>query len=275
MRVSARRGFAEQLARHLARALGHAFDAEALAARAGLLQGLDPRVKLVGTLALIVSVVLTHSLSAVVVLFALALLLARASRIAPVALFGPLWLSVLLFSGAVALPALIVVPGDALGQLPLTGWTVTRQGLRSAAFLVARAETSSTLALLLIATTPWPHVLKALRVLGVPLAVVAILAMTQRYIVVLMQNAAQIAQARRSRIVAPMSGAQQRRMAVATAGVLLEKAVALGNEVHLAMLSRGYRGEVRLLDEFRARRRDGVALALALGVPLAILWLER
>jgi cobalt/nickel transport system permease protein len=273
--VSARRGFAESLARHLARALTHAFDTEALAARAGLLQRLDPRVKLVGALALIVSVVLTHALSAVVVLFALALLLARASRIAPLALFGPLWLSVLLFSGAVALPALLVVPGDALGQLPLTGWTVTRQGLRSAAFLVARAETSSTLALLLIATTPWAQLLKALRVLGVPLAVVAILAMTQRYIVVLMQNAAQIAQARRSRIVAPMSGAQQRRMAVATAGVLLEKAVALGNEVHLAMISRGYRGEVSLLDEFRARPRDGVALALALGVPLAILWLER
>ena len=273
--MSARRGFAESLTRHLARALTHAFDAEVLAARAGLLQHLDPRVKLVGALALIVSVVLTHTLGVVVVLFALALLLARASRIDPVALFGPLWLSVLLFTGAVALPALVVVPGDALGQLPLTGWTVTRQGLRSAAFLVARAETSSTLALLLIATTPWAQLLKALRVLGVPLAVVAILAMTQRYIVVLMQNAAQIAQARRSRTVAPMSGAQQRHMAVATAGVLLEKAVALGNEVHLAMISRGYRGEVRLLDEFRAHPRDGVALALALGVPLAILWLER
>ena len=273
--MSARRGFVEQLTRHLARALGHALEAEALATRAGLLQRLDPRVKLVGALALIVSVVLTHTLGAVVVVFALTLLLARASRIEAIALFGPLWLSVLLFTGAIALPALVVVPGDALGQLPLTGWTVTRQGLRSAAFLVARAETSSTLALLLIATTPWPQLLKALRVLGVPLAVVAILAMTQRYIVVLMQSAAQIAQARRSRIIAPLSGALQRRLAIATAGVLLEKAVALGNEVHLAMLSRGYRGEVRLLDEFRVRAGDGVALALALGVPLTILWLER
>ena len=114
--MSARRGFVEQLTRHLARALGHALEAEALATRAGLLQRLDPRVKLVGALALIVSVVLTHTLGAVVVVFALALLLARASRIEAIALFGPLWLSVLLFTGAIALPALVVVPGDALGS---------------------------------------------------------------------------------------------------------------------------------------------------------------
>ena len=99
--------------------------------------------------------------------------------------------------------------------------------------------------------------------------------MTQRYIFVLVHSAAQLAQARRSRCVAALSAAQQRRMAIATAGVLLEKAIALGDEVHLAMLSRGYRGEVRLLDEFVWRARDSVALACALAVPVAILWLER
>lgn len=274
-RTRRRASFAEKLSRHLLCAVEHALAAETLAARDGLLQGIDPRAKLVAGVALIASGVLTHQLVVVVALFALALALARASRIAVLPLFAPLWLSVLLFTGTLALPALVVVPGDPLAYIPFVGWTVTRQGAASAALLVARATTSSTLALLLIATTPWPHLLKALRTLGVPLVVVAILAMTQRYIFVLLQSAAQLAQARRSRVIAPLSGAQQRHMAIATAGVLLDKAIALAGEVHLAMLSRGYRGEVRLLDEFRWRARDNVALVGAFALPVAILWFER
>ena len=274
-RPARRRSFAEDLSRRLLRAVEHALAAETLAGRAGLLQRLDPRAKLVAGVALIVSGVLTHALGVVVGLFALALVLAHSSRLPVWRLFAPLWLSVLLFTGALALPALFVVPGDPLAQLPVLGWTLTRQGAQSAALLVARALTSATLALLLVATTPWPQLQKALRTLGVPVVVVAILSMTQRYVFVLMHSAAQLAQARRSRCVAPLSSAQQRRMAIASAGVLLEKAVALGDEVHLAMLSRGYRGEIRLLDEFVWRLRDSVALACALAVPLAILWLER
>jgi cobalt ECF transporter T component CbiQ len=273
-RPAQRNSFAEDLSRRLLRTVEHALAAETLAGRDGLLQRLDPRAKLVAGAALIVSGVLTHALGVVVGVFALALVLARLSRIALLRLFGPLWLSVLLFTGGLALPALFVVPGETLAQLPLLDWTLTRQGVYGAALLVARALTSATLALLLVATTPWPQLLKALRALGVPVVVVAMLAMTQRYIFVLMHSAAQLAQARRSRCIAALTAAQQRRMAIASAGVLLEKAVALADEVHLAMLSRGYRGEVRLLDEFVWRLRDSVALACALAVPLAILWLE-
>ena len=270
-----RPGFVDSLARSVARSIALALDAESLAARDGYLQRLDPRAKLAACLALIASGVLTHTLAVVITVLLLALLIARASRLDVIALCRPLWLSVFVFTGAIALPALVVVPGEPLAQVPWLGWTVTRQGAYSAALLLARATTSATLALLLVTTTPWPQVQKALRALGVPLVVVAILAMTQRYIFVLMQSAAQLAQARRSRVIAPLSGAQQRQMAVATAGVLLDKAILLGGEVHLAMLSRGYRGEVRLLDEFVWRIRDSVALACALAVPLAILWLER
>lgn len=241
----------------------------------GLLQGLDPRIKLVGALALIISAVLTYSLAVLAGLFALALALAFASHISAARLGQQLWLGVLAFTGVIALPALVVVPGSPLWQLPWLGWTVTQQGLRSAAFLVGRAETSATLALLLVASTPWPHVLKAMRTLGAPLVLVAILGMTHRYIFVLAQTATQLFDARRSRLVAPMTAARQRALATAAAGVVLGKAFALSSEVHLAMISRGYRGEVHLLDDFRTRARDWVALPLALSVPLLIVWFER
>ena len=58
----------------------------------------------------------------------------------------------------------------------------------------------ATLAFLLILTTPWPYVLKAMRTLGVPVVVVAMLGMTHRYIFVLLQTATQMFEARRSRL---------------------------------------------------------------------------
>ncbi len=255
--------------------MAHALDAESLSSHQGLLQSLDPRIKLIALLALILAVVLVTSLIGLAALFAVALVLAFASAITAACLARQVWIGVLLFTGVIALPALVTVPGVALFELPLLGWPVTLQGARSAAFLVGRAETCATLALLLVLTTPWPHVLKALRALGVPLVLVAVLGMSHRYAFVLLQGALQLAEGRRSRTVGALSGTERRRAVANTAGVLLARALHLGSEVHLAMVSRGYRGEVRLLDDFRTRPRDWIGLLGALAVPALVLWLQR
>lgn len=270
-----RRGFVERLADDLMAVFDHALDAEATSGRHGLLQGFDPRFKLVSILILILCVVLTRSLAVLPVLFLLAVVLGMSSGISPARLARQVWFGVLLFTGLIALPSIFLVPGTPLWQLPGLHWTVTLQGLRSAAFLVGRAETAATFALLLVLTTPWMHVLKAMRALGVPVVVVAILGMTHRYIFVFLQNALQMFEARRSRIVAPLAGAQRRRMVMAAVGVLLARTFQLSADVHLAMVARGYRGEVHLLDDFRSRRRDWAALLFALVLPAAILWSQR
>lgn len=269
-----RRGFAEKLTHGLVQTLQHALDAEVISAREGFLQRLDPRIKLVSLLALILSTVLTTRLLTLGALFALAVSLACASHIPLARLAKPLWLSVLLFTGVVALPALVLVPGTPLLQIPGLPGAVTLQGLRSAAFLIGRAETSATFASLLVLSTPWPHVLKAMRSLGVPVVLVAVLGMTHRYIFVLLTTATQMFDARRGRLVAPVSSAAQRRLVAAAAGVLLGKSFELSTEVHQAMISRGYRGEIHLLDEFQTHRRDWLVLGAALAIPVAILWYQ-
>ncbi|MGI9135068.1 MAG: CbiQ family ECF transporter T component, partial [Rhodoferax sp.] len=109
---------------------------------------------------------------------------------------------------------------------------------------------------------------------GMPLVLVAILGMAHRYLFVLLHTAGQMLQARRSRLVAPLNATQQRQVLTNSLGVLLGKSFQLSTEVHLAMVSRGWRGEVHLLHEFRLRRRDRLALALVLAVPLGIVWLQ-
>ena len=79
------------------------------------------------------------------------------------------------------------------------------------------------------------------------------LAMTHRYVFLLAETASQMFESRESRTVGVLDRATQRHIAARTAGVLLSKSVELSNEVYLAMQSRGFRGDAKILSEFRMR----------------------
>lgn len=234
--------------------------AEELAKQNGLLQRLDPRVKVVGLFALIIAAALAHNIATILSIFGFALALALLSRIPIRTLATRVWISALLFTGFIALPAIFITPGPVIYRLPLINWAVTETGLRSAIYLITRVETAATLSLLLILSTPWTHILKALRVLRVPVLFIVILGMTYRYILLMLQTARDMFESRQSRMIGRLQGAERRRVAAASVGVLLSKTFHLSSEVYLAMQSRGFRGEVYTLDDFRMRRRDWLAL---------------
>jgi len=243
-------------------AVEHALDAEELAKANGLLQRLDPRVKVVGLLILLIAAATAHKLWVIGAVFAIALILALASQVSPLLLAKRVWIPVLLFTGIIALPAPFVIPGRVVAHLPGLGWPLTRQGLLSAGYLVSRVETASTLSVLLILSTHWNHVLKALRVLRVPVAVVVILGMAYRYIFLLIDSARDMLESRRSRMVGELPGPERRRLAAASVGVLMSKTMQLSGDVYSAMLSRGFRGEVYMLDDFRTAALDWIMLFL-------------
>ncbi len=253
------RGFSEALEATLA--------AETTARGRGALQALDPRVKLVGLLSLVVSAALSRRLAVMAALFALGIVLAVASRLSLRGLAKRVWLVAFAFTFMIAAPAMFLTPGEALWRHGVL--TITAQGARTALLLLARVETAVTLSALLVLTTPWMHLLKALRTLRVPVEVIVLLAMTHRYVILLAETANQMFESRQSRMVGRLSGSEQRRLMVNSGGVLLSKTLEMGDQVYLAMQARGFRGEVRLLDEFRMKGWDYAAMvgfAVAAGV---------
>jgi len=253
-------------------ALERALESEELSRGPGLLQRLDPRAKLAGLLLLIVAVAASRRIGVIVALFGIALLLAAASRVPMRTLAARVWAGTLLFTGLIALPAVFLTPGDVVARIPYVEWSMTAQGLRSAAFLISRVETTATLALLLVLSTPWTNILKALRVFHVPVVVIVILGMTYRYAFLLLSTAREMLESRRSRLVGELPGAERRRLLVAAAGVLLAKSLQLSGDVYLAMRSRGFRGEVYVLDDFRMNPRDWLAAVLFAGLGAAAFW---
>ena len=197
-------------------------------------------------------------------LFCFALILAVCSRIPLRTLALTVWVGALSFGAMIAVPALFLTPGVVIGKLPGLNWQVTEQGMRSCCFLILRVETTATLAALLVLSTPWARILKALRFCRVPVTAVVILGMTYRYIFFFLQTALDMLESRRSRTLGELPGPERRKLASATVGVLLSKSFQLSSDVHLAMLARGFHGEVYLLEEGGLRLADWMMLTVLL-----------
>jgi cobalt ECF transporter T component CbiQ len=265
------RHFVEGTLRGFSRALGKALVSEQTATKRGLLQSLDPRARIVGIFALVLTVTLCRKIEVLAGLFVVAIVVALASRVSLVTLLKRVWLIVFGFTGLIALPALFITPGDPVGNFgPLA---ITAQGLRTAALLVLRVETAVTLTTALVLSTPWTQVLRGLRSLWVPAEVITMLAMTHRYIFLLIETANQMFESRQSRMVGVLTGVEQRRMAGRTAGVLLTKSMDLSGDVYLAMQSRGFSGDIRLLSDARMRTVDIIAVALVIFAASLTVWI--
>jgi cobalt/nickel transport system permease protein len=269
------RNYLERTLASLVEAIEHSLTAEDLARKNGLLQKLDPRVKLVGVLAWIIAGVTSRSLLVILGLFGGAFALAVFSRV-PIGTLGRrVWIPVLIFTGCISLPALFLTQGHVLGRVPVFGWPVTAQGIRAAAYLVSRAETAAMLVVLLVLSTPWNHVLKSLRIFKMPAIIVVILGMTYRYIILLLQTARDMFESRHSRVVGRLKGRERRQITAASVAVLLSKSFETSEEIYGAMQSRGFGGDVQILDTFRARSYDVFALAVFLAVAGAAFWWGR
>lgn len=244
---------------------------EAFVFKPGVLQGLDPRLKFIGILSLIVCTSLVHSFLLLGGLYFLALLLAVSSRI-PISLFvRRVWLVIPFFAGLIALPAMLnfFTPGDpilklySLRRLYSIGpyvipqdISLTRQGVHAALFLVGRVGISLSFILLLTLTTPWSSLLKAFRSFMIPQIYVQTLGMTLRYLLLLSQTVQEMFLAKKSRTLRAGTARAEQRWVAGQVGTLFRRSIHLSVEVHRAMAARGFRGEVQVLIPFQVRRRD-------------------
>jgi cobalt ECF transporter T component CbiQ len=244
------------------RLLREALFAEDVAALRGLLQRIDPRVKVVGALVLLVATALVHHLPVLVGCYLGTLALAAASGLSIGFFVKRVWLFIPIFTGIVVLPATFSFVTAGHIVVPLGTWFghrvgLTSQGLRAAGLIVTRVATSISLVVLIALTTPWTRLLAALRALLVPRMFVLVLGMAYRYVFHLLNAVTDMYEARKARSSRVNGNVKVGRAFVsATAGSLFGKAHTLSDEVHLAMISRGYTGRPRSLSAFRVRAID-------------------
>ncbi len=240
--------YLDRTIRGAADVLRRAMFSDDMAVRPGLLQRVDPRVKLVTVLALLVATAFVRHIPVLLIVDVAAVALAAASRLPVGLVLKRVWLFVPIFTGIVVLPATLNLITAGKIVVPLGTWFghpvgMTSQGWTSAGLIVTRVAASISLLVLLTLTTPWNRLLASVRSLGVPKLFVLVLGMAHRYVFELLGSVTDMYEARKARTVQLDTGAVGgRRFVAASAGALLGRSHALTEEVHQAMVARGLHG---------------------------------
>ncbi len=254
--------------------------------RASLVHSLDPRVKVLVTLLIILSNILLPD-GAWLAFGATWGLLLGINHLAS------LKSSYLITRSFIALPfalaevtVLFSLPGNSLFALGVGNSVliITDAGLIRFASILLRSWISVQAAILMTATTPFPDLIHALRHLHVPTILVAILAFMYRYLFVLSDEALRLMRARESRSARPPRDTRfppeeayaparrgglvlwHARVAGNMAGQLFLRSYERSDRVYQAMLARGYQGQLLTMNQHVITMRDGVVGFTALFV---------
>lgn len=256
--------------------LRDALFADEYAAQNGFLQSLDPRIKSVTFLLFIIQVLFTRSIPVLIFLYALCLLLALFSRINLGFFLKRTWVFIPLFSLFIAVPAIFskFSPGEALATWNILGlkFIITRPGLNGALVFVMRVITCVSFVVLLSITTRHFELLRVLRIFKIPQIFVMTLGMCYRYVYLFVEIIENTYRAIKSRVGASVHYQKGQGIVAWNIAFLWARSYQLNEDVYKAMLSRGYGGEPRVLNEFKTLARDWLWL-FAATILIIILWM--
>lgn len=213
---------------------------------------LDPRVKVVVTIAFILSNALLPD--GAWMAFALAWIFVLVANA-----YSGLGLGFTFRRSFIALPfalaavtVLFSIPGKPVASFQFLMWhfTINDAGLLRFVSIVIRSWLSVQMAILLVAVTEFPKIVHALRHLRVPAVLTVIISFLYRYLFVLADEVMRLLRARESRSAVGAgrrsggSALWRARVAGNMAGQLFLRSYERSDRVYNAMLSRGYTGEL-------------------------------
>jgi cobalt/nickel transport system permease protein len=244
---------------------------------------LDPRVKVVVTVAFILSNALLPD--GAWMAFGLSwLFLLSVNALSKLGIAFTLRRSLIALPFAlIAITVLFSIPGNPLTTFHFLFWdlTITDAGLLRFVSILIRSWLSVQMAILLVAVTRFPDIVHALEHLRVPSILATIIAFLYRYLFVLADEVFRLLRAREARSAAAPgsrsggSVAWRARVTGNMAGQLFLRSYERSDRVYNAMLARGYTGHLNTINPHELQRVDYVTTALALIVILLLQWIGR
>ena len=180
-----------------------------------------------------------------------------------------------------ALPLVLTIPGEKLFTLSVGPWviSITYPGLERFISIALKSWISMQAAIVLAACTTFPELLVAMRAIRVPRLLVSIFGLMWRYLFVLVDEAFRLMRARASRSGksdhpnAKSGGSLSWRARVVggMAGNLFLRGLERSDRIYMAMVSRGYDGEARSLPLPGIQPAQWVILISSLGLLTTLL----
>lgn len=227
----------------------------------------DERFKISSLALLIVSIALLPDVLLASIGFIIAVIFLLLSKIPVAFVFRQLrWVLLFLLLFIIVMP--LTTAGDYLVKIGAIG--ISRQGIRLAVLISLRALSICLLIFPMIGTAEFHKSIKALHRLKLPNILVQMLIFSYRYIFIFMEAHRRMFTSAGARLFEKKTNIFTFRTMGNLTGMLLIRCFEKTESVYNAMVSRGYKGEIRTLDEFKAAGGDFAKAAFVITLALLL-----
>jgi cobalt/nickel transport system permease protein len=259
-----------------------------LATGKGFLHELDTRIKVVFWLSFIVIISLKKNMLPEAGIFFTIFVLSLLSRVNLVNFYRKIFLLGFIFGFLIALPSALNVITHGKVIMPVVAlsraydfWVYhipqvigfTREGVSVVAMLTLRVLNSLSISFLILYTTPFSEIVKALKVLKVPDTFLIIISLAYKYIFIFARIVADMYLAKKSRLVGAVNRKEARNWVAGRIAFLFKKTQLKCDEVFKAMTGRGFSGEIKLYRHQRIKGRDWIVGFFLFLAELLFLWI--
>ena len=260
-----------------------------LSSKKSFLHDLDARIKIVFWIVLIVVISLKRMVLPEAAIFLFIFTIAGLCRLNLIAFYKKVLVLGFVFGFLVSAPSALnaIVPGKIIMPLltlsrPYDFWIyhvpqiigITEEGTSIISLLTLRVLNSLSISFLILYTTAFADIIKALKVIKVPDTFLIIISMTYKYIFTFAHIVSDMHLAKKARL-ASVTGRKEARNWIAGRIVFVFKKTQIEcDEVFKAMLSRGFSGEIKLYHYREMTGKDWATGLCLIAAGMAFLIME-
>ncbi|NCO68125.1 MAG: hypothetical protein COY75_11125 [Nitrospirae bacterium CG_4_10_14_0_8_um_filter_41_23] len=257
------------------------------ASKTGFFHELDTRIKVVFWLFLIVIISLKKELLPELGIFITVFTLVVLSRINLVKFYKKIFLLGFIFGFLISFPSSlnVITHGEVLFPIitlskPYDFWGYhipevigfTGEGFSVVAMLTLRVLNSLSISFLILYTTPFPEIIKALKVLKVPDTFLIIISLAYKYIFIFARIVVDMHLAKKNRLVSAVKSAEARNWVAGRIAFIFRKTQLKCDDVFKAMVGRGFSGKIKLYQYQKIMGRDWIVGFFLFTLGLLFLW---
>jgi len=278
--------FVEKGINHLAGVIKRSYIPSEMLSKNGLFQKIDPRIKIFFLIFFIIIVSLKKDLLSELYVSIFVFILALLSRLKLAAFYRRVLLFGFVFGFLIALPSAFnfMTKGEMILLVaklsrPYDFWIyhipatigITKEGILGVAMLTMRVINSLSLSFLVLYTTSFPEMVRALKILRVPDTFLIIISLCYKYIFIFSKTIEDMYLAKRARMLREDNNKKVREWTAGRVALVFRKTQLKCEEVFRAMVGRGFSDSIKLYGSGKMRTTDWASGAILFSVGLLFL----
>ena len=282
----ARISFVEKGINHLAGVINRGYLPSELLSKNGLFQKIDPRIKILFLIFFILIVSLKKDLLSELYVLIFVFILVLLSRLKVVTFYRRVLLFGFIFGFLIALPSAFnfMTRGEVILRVATLSrsydfWIyhvpatigITKEGVLGVGMLTMRVINSLSVSFLVLYTTPFPEMVKALKILKVPDTFLIIISLCYKYIFIFSKTIEDMYLAKRARMLREDDNKKAREWTAGRLALIFRKTQLRCEEVFRAMVGRGFSDTIKLYGFRKMKATDWASGAFLFSMGLLFL----